>query len=96
MWNVLLGSMSFVGPRPERPVFVEDLRQRIPFYDQRHAVKPGLTGWAQVRFRYGSDEEDAVEKLRYDMFYIKHHSVLFDLRILLETVRVVFDKNMGR
>ncbi len=96
MWNVLMGTMSFVGPRPERPVFVEELRQRIPFYDQRHAVKPGLTGWAQVRFRYGADEEDAVEKLRYDMFYIKYHSVLFDLRILLETVRVVFDKNMGR
>ncbi len=96
MWNVLQGTMSFVGPRPERPFFVDQLRENIPFYDQRHAVKPGITGWAQVRFRYGSDESDQVEKLRYDMFYVKHHSVLFDLRILVETVRVVFAKNMGR
>ena len=96
MWNVLQGTMSFVGPRPERLYFVEQLRERIPFYDQRHAVKPGITGWAQVRFRYGADESDAVEKLRHDMFYIKHHSVLFDLRILLETVRVVFSHRMGR
>lgn len=96
MWNVLQGTMSFVGPRPERLYFVEQLREKIPFYDQRHAVKPGITGWAQVRFRYGADETDAVQKLRHDMFYIKHHSILFDLRILLETVRVVFQKNMGR
>jgi sugar transferase (PEP-CTERM system associated) len=96
MWNVLQGTMSFVGPRPERPFFVEQLREKIPFYDQRHALKPGLTGWAQVRYRYGSDEADAVEKLRLDMFYIKHHSILFDLRILLETVRVVFDREKGR
>ncbi|MHC4954248.1 MAG: TIGR03013 family XrtA/PEP-CTERM system glycosyltransferase [Planctomycetota bacterium] len=96
MWNVLEGTMSFVGPRPERPFFVDQLRESIPFYDQRHAVKPGITGWAQVRFRYGSDESDQVEKLRYDMFYIKHHSILFDLRILFETVRVVFQRNMGR
>jgi sugar transferase (PEP-CTERM system associated) len=96
MWNVLQGTMSFVGPRPERPFFVEQLRQKIPFYDQRHALKPGLTGWAQVCYRYGSDETDAVEKLRLDMFYVKHHSILFDLRILLETVRVVFDREKGR
>jgi len=96
MWNVLQGTMSFVGPRPERLFFVEKLRGQIPFYDQRHAVKPGLTGWAQVRFRYGADETDAVEKLRHDMYYIKHQSILFDIRILLHTVRVVFDKNMGR
>jgi sugar transferase (PEP-CTERM system associated) len=96
MWNVLQGTMSFVGPRPERPFFVEQLRLKIPYYDQRHAVKPGLTGWAQVSFRYGSDEADAVEKLRHDMYYIKHHSILFDLRILLETVRVVFDRDKGR
>jgi sugar transferase (PEP-CTERM system associated) len=92
MWNVLQGTMSFVGPRPERAHFVEKLRETIPFYDQRHAVKPGLTGWAQVRFRYGADETDAIEKLRHDMFYIKHHSLLFDMRILLETVKVVLDK----
>jgi sugar transferase (PEP-CTERM system associated) len=96
MWNVLQGTMSFVGPRPERPYFVEQLRAKIPFYDQRHALKPGVTGWAQVRYRYGADEADAVEKLRLDMFYIKHHSILFDLRILLETVRVVFERDKGR
>ncbi len=96
MWNVLQGTMSFVGPRPERAFFVQELRKRIPFYDQRHAVKPGITGWAQVRFRYGADETDAVEKLRHDMFYIKHHGILFDLRILLETVRVVLRRDMGR
>jgi len=95
MWNVLQGTMSFVGPRPERLFFVEQLREKIPFYDQRHAVKPGITGWAQVRFRYGADETDAVEKLRHEMFYIKHHSILFDLRILLETIRVVFQHNKG-
>ncbi|NJN14790.1 MAG: UDP-phosphate galactose phosphotransferase [Planctomycetes bacterium] len=75
---------------------MQELRKRIPYYNQRHAVKPGITGWAQVRFRYGADETDAVEKLRHDMFYIKHHSILFDLRILLETVRVVFQRDMGR
>ena len=96
MWNVLQGTMSFVGPRPERPFFVQQLREKIPFYDQRHALKPGVTGWAQVRYRYGSDEADAVEKLRLDMFYIKHHSILFDLRILLETARVIFDGEKGR
>jgi sugar transferase (PEP-CTERM system associated) len=96
MWNVLEGTMSFVGPRPERPFFVEQLRAKIPFYDQRHALKPGLTGWAQVSYRYGSDEADAVEKLRLDMFYVKHHSILFDLRILLETVRVIFEADKGR
>jgi len=96
MWNVLQGTMSFVGPRPERPFFVEQLRQKIPFYDQRHALKPGITGWAQVCYRYGADEADAVEKLRLDMFYVKHHSILFDLRILLETARVIFDREKGR
>ncbi len=88
--------MSFVGPRPERPFFVEQLRRRIPFYDQRHIVKPGITGWAQVRFRYGSDESDAIVKLRHDMFYIKHRSLTFDLRILVETVLVVFRPGLAR
>jgi lipopolysaccharide/colanic/teichoic acid biosynthesis glycosyltransferase len=96
LWNVLQGKMSFVGPRPERPAFVEELRKEIPYYDQRHAIKPGVTGWAQVRFRYGSDKKDTIEKLRHDMFYVKHQSVLFDLRVLLETVRVVFMRDMGR
>jgi sugar transferase (PEP-CTERM system associated) len=89
LWNVLRGDMSFVGPRPERPFFVEQLAQDIPFYQQRHAVKPGLTGWAQVKYRYGSSREDAMEKLRYDLYYIKHLSVVFDLTIVFDTVKVV-------
>ncbi|MHC4448796.1 MAG: TIGR03013 family XrtA/PEP-CTERM system glycosyltransferase [Planctomycetota bacterium] len=96
MFNVLSGSMSFVGPRPERPFFVDQLRGKIPFYDQRHAVKPGITGWAQVRFRYGSVEADQLEKLRFDMYYVKHHSLALDLRILFETVGVVFQRDMAR
>ena len=89
LWNVVRGDMSFVGPRPERPFFVAELAKEIPFYQQRHAVKPGLTGWAQVKYRYGSSVEDAAEKLRYDLYYIKHQSLLFDLTILLDTVKVV-------
>jgi exopolysaccharide biosynthesis polyprenyl glycosylphosphotransferase len=96
LWNVLMGTMSFVGPRPERAFFVDLLRKKIPYYDQRHMLKPGITGWAQVRYRYGSDESDAVEKLRHDMYYFKYHSILFDLRILLETVRVVLLGRKGR
>jgi sugar transferase (PEP-CTERM system associated) len=88
-WNVMRGDMSFVGPRPERPFFVEQLAQEIPFYQQRHAVKPGLTGWAQVKYRYGSSLEDAMEKLRYDLYYIKHLSIFFDLTIVFDTVKVV-------
>jgi sugar transferase (PEP-CTERM system associated) len=89
LWNVARGDMSFVGPRPERPFFVEQLSRAIPFYQQRHAVKPGLTGWAQVKYRYGSSLEDAMEKLRYDLYYIKHLSVVFDLTIVFDTVKVV-------
>jgi sugar transferase (PEP-CTERM system associated) len=89
LWNVIRGDMSFVGPRPERPFFVAQLSQQIPFYQQRHAVKPGLTGWAQVQYRYGSSLEDAMEKLRYDLYYIKHLSVIFDLTIVFDTVKVV-------
>ncbi len=89
LWNVMRGTMSFVGPRPERPFFVEQLAREIPFYMQRHAVKPGLTGWAQVKYEYGSSIEDAMEKLRYDLYYIKHLSVIFDLTIVLDTVKVV-------
>ena len=89
LYNVLRGDMSFVGPRPERPFFVEQLSQEIPFYQQRHAVKPGLTGWAQVKYRYGSSLDDAMEKLRYDLYYIKHLSVVFDLTIVFDTVKVV-------
>ena len=89
LWNVVRGDMSFVGPRPERPFFVDQLSKEIPFYQQRHAVKPGLTGWAQVKYRYGSSLEDAMEKLRYDLYYIKHLSVFFDLTIVFDTVKVV-------
>jgi len=89
LWNVMRGDMSFVGPRPERPFFVEQLAREIPFYIQRHAVKPGLTGWAQVKYQYGSSIEDAMEKLRYDLYYIKHLSIVFDLTIVLDTVKVI-------
>ncbi|HEX4568095.1 MAG TPA: TIGR03013 family XrtA/PEP-CTERM system glycosyltransferase [Vicinamibacterales bacterium] len=89
LWNVLRGDMSFVGPRPERPFFVDQLSREIPFYQQRHVVKPGLTGWAQVKYRYGSSLEDAMEKLRYDLYYIKHLSIVFDLTIVFDTVKVV-------
>jgi lipopolysaccharide/colanic/teichoic acid biosynthesis glycosyltransferase len=88
-FNVLRGDMSFVGPRPERPYFVELLAKEMPFYHERHAVKPGLTGWAQVKYRYGASVEDAIEKLRYDLYYIKHLSVVFDLTIVFDTVKVI-------
>ena len=89
LWNVLVGDMSLVGPRPERPEFVKDLTVQIPFYGQRHVVKPGLTGWAQVRYTYGASVEDAMEKLQYDLFYIKNLSMALDLYIILETVKTV-------
>jgi sugar transferase (PEP-CTERM system associated) len=89
LWNVLMGDMSFVGPRPERPFFVAELSKEIPFYQQRHVVKPGITGWAQVKYRYGASIEDATEKLRYDLYYIKHLSIFFDLTIVFDTVKVV-------
>jgi sugar transferase (PEP-CTERM system associated) len=87
--NVLRGEMSFVGPRPERPPFVATLSEKIPFYGVRHSVKPGLTGWAQVRYTYGGNVEESVKKLEYDLYYVKNHSLLLDLLILLKTVRVV-------
>ena len=89
LWNILCGDMSFVGPRPERPEFVAELTQQIPFYGQRHVVRPGLTGWAQVRHSYGSTVEDALQKLQFDLFYIKHISIAFDLFIGLETLKTV-------
>lgn len=89
MWNVLKGEMSFIGPRPERPEFVQHLNAEIPFYPLRHTVKPGITGWAQVNYRYGASKKDALEKLQYDLFYIKNLSALLDAHILLKTVRVV-------
>jgi sugar transferase (PEP-CTERM system associated) len=89
LWNVLRGDMSFVGPRPERPEFIAELSRKIPYYGQRHVVRPGLTGWAQVRHRYGASVDDSQEKLQYDLFYIKHLSFAFDLYIVLETVKTV-------
>jgi sugar transferase (PEP-CTERM system associated) len=89
LWNVLRGDMSLVGPRPERPSFVEQLTTSIPFYGQRHVIKPGLTGWAQVRYTYGASVEDAIEKLQYDLYYIKNVSLLFDFVIALETIKTV-------
>jgi sugar transferase (PEP-CTERM system associated) len=89
MFNVLKGEMSFIGPRPERPFFVETLSREIPYYSQRHAVKPGISGWAQIRYPYGASQEDAREKLKYDLYYIKHLSLLFDISIIFETAKVV-------
>jgi sugar transferase (PEP-CTERM system associated) len=87
--NVLRGEMSFVGPRPERPEFVSELEQTIPYYRERHTVKPGITGWAQLCYPYGSSEKDTIEKLQYDLYYVKNRSLLFDLAILVQTVEVV-------
>lgn len=87
---VFRGHMSFVGPRPERPQFVAELSEKIPYYVQRHCVKPGITGWAQLCYPYGSSEQDAMEKLQYDLYYIKNNTLLFDIAILLQTAEVVF------
>lgn len=89
LFNVLKGDMSFVGPRPERPHFVQDLQEKIPYYAQRLVVKPGITGWAQVRYGYGSSLEDAIEKLQYDLYYIKNMSLFLDLLIILSTIHKV-------
>jgi sugar transferase (PEP-CTERM system associated) len=89
IFNVLRGHMSFIGPRPERPEFVAELAEKIPYYVQRHYVKPGITGWAQLCYPYGSSEQDALEKLQYDLYYIKNNNLLFDLAILVQTAEVV-------
>ncbi|MBF1336476.1 MAG: exopolysaccharide biosynthesis polyprenyl glycosylphosphotransferase [Leptotrichia sp.] len=89
LWNVLRGEMSFVGPRPEREFFIQQLEKEIPYYNLRHTVKPGLTGWAQVMYPYGASVEDAYRKLQYDLYYIKHHSIPFDVKVLLKTVTIV-------
>ncbi len=94
--NVLLGQMSIVGPRPERPEFMDRLVKDIPYYSERHTVKPGMTGWAQLRYSYGSSNEDAAEKLRYDLYYVKNHSLLLDLMIILQTVEVVLWRKGAR
>ena len=87
--NVIRGEMSIVGPRPERPFFVKKLEKEVPFYSHRHAVKPGITGWAQILYPYGATREDAQEKLKYDLYYIKHMSPIMDLRIISETAKIV-------
>ena len=89
LWNVLKGEMSFIGPRPERPEFVEELQREIKFYSLRHSVPPGITGWAQINYRYGASKEDTMEKLHYDLYYVKNCSFLLDIHILLMTIRVV-------
>ena len=87
--SVLNGDMSLVGPRPERPFFVDQLTREIPFYAVRHSVKPGVTGWAQVRYHYGASVEDSAEKLQYDLYYVKNHTLFLDILVLFETVGVV-------
>jgi lipopolysaccharide/colanic/teichoic acid biosynthesis glycosyltransferase len=89
LWCVLKGDMAFVGPRPERPEFVESLTKEIPFYGVRHMVRPGLTGWAQIKYKYGSTVADAREKLQYDLFYIKNASIGLDLLIMFQTIKTV-------
>jgi len=89
LWNVIRGDMSIVGPRPERPEFVNQLKSCIPYYSLRHTVKPGMTGWAQVSYKYAASIDETVEKLQYDLFYIKHISFILDLRIMLKTIRVL-------
>jgi sugar transferase (PEP-CTERM system associated) len=88
-WNILKGEMSFVGPRPERPHFVAQLAEEIPFYEQRHLIAPGLTGWAQIKYPYGASIEDARQKLQYDLFYIKNHGVFLDALIMFETIKII-------
>ncbi len=89
VFNVLRGQMSIVGPRPERPEFVRELQENIPYYSERHSVKPGVTGWAQLKYSYGASEEDAIEKLQYDLYYIKNQTLVLDIMIILQTVEVV-------
>ncbi len=95
-WNIIKGNMSFVGPRPERPEFVTQLKEAIPFYNERHLVKPGLSGWAQINYPYGASIEQAKEKLQYDLFYIKNQSIALDISIILKTINTVFNKSLGR
>jgi sugar transferase (PEP-CTERM system associated) len=96
LWNVLRNDMSFVGPRPERPVFVDRLQEIIPHYSLRHTVKPGLTGWAQIRYPYGGSEEDALRKLEYELYYIKNTNLLMDTMIILQTIKTVLFQKGGR
>ncbi len=90
MLNVLKGDLALVGPRPEQPRYVDELRDKLPFYDVRHLVRPGITGWAQVKYGYAGDERDALEKLQYEFYYLRHQSLGLDLRIMGRTIRSVF------
>jgi len=94
--NIIRGEMSFIGPRPERPIFVQQLERDIPYYSQRHWVKPGLTGWAQVRYPYGASIKAAADKLQYDLYYIKNQSLMLDAIILFETVRIILLRRLAR
>lgn len=96
LWNVLKGEMSLVGPRPERPTFVSAFEEEIPFYEVRHCVRPGITGWAQINYQYGASVEDAVNKLEYDLFYVKNISMFLDLSILLQTFRIIIWRQGAR
>jgi lipopolysaccharide/colanic/teichoic acid biosynthesis glycosyltransferase len=96
LWNVFKGEMSMVGPRPERPYFVEQLTKEIPYFAVRQSVKPGVTGWAQVRYQYGATVDDSREKLQYDLYYVKNHTLFLDVVILLETVAVVLTAKGAR
>jgi lipopolysaccharide/colanic/teichoic acid biosynthesis glycosyltransferase len=89
LWSVLKGEMSFVGPRPERPQFVSDLEEKLPYYAERHMVKPGITGWAQINYPYGASMEDARHKLEYDLYYAKNYTPFLDLLIMMQTLRAV-------
>ena len=89
LWTVLKGEMSFVGPRPERPEFIDELGKKIPFYAERHVVKPGITGWAQINYPYGASLDDARHKLEYDLYYAKNYTPFLDVVIILQTIRVV-------
>jgi lipopolysaccharide/colanic/teichoic acid biosynthesis glycosyltransferase len=88
LWNVLKGDISFVGPRPERPFFVQRLKKTVPYYKERFTVKPGITGWAQINFGYASSEEEALQKLKYDLYYIKNMSWIMDLVIVFHTIKI--------
>ena len=93
--RILRGDLSIVGPRPEQPHYVEELADKLPFYSLRHLVRPGLTGWAQVKYGYAGDERDALEKLQYEFFYLRHQSLRFDLRVMGRTVRSVVGTEGG-
>lgn len=90
LWNVIKGDMSFIGPRPERNIFIQELEKQIPFYNIRHCIKPGLTGWAQVKYPYGASVEDAYQKLQYDLYYIKNQNFIFDIMVFFKTAKIVF------